>query len=781
MIQNIKIDPTHLRPRHRIFVFGSSAVFLIGYLALVIWFRTTNVYHHHFFESGLIVVAYNCARILFIGYLLWLIYATGRIVLGLLRAPLSSFSIGEGIVIACCVGTGLWHVVMHIVGTFGLLYWQFMTTVSFCILLLSVPLFQKILFLKTSVNVRFGSGYSSDIGHTLRFLYAALLLISISALLITRALYPGGGHDYYTHYFYYYHDVIAHHGTAPNDVWYQYYYSKGAGLFFFATLLTGPQGPELVSFCHIVIAAIAIGTLITVLAPGTFWAPTAIILYFLFYIVPLAGSPYSSAGPGGEFQKLHEITSACVVLALCVICLARRSSRQVPWPYYAAGIASAVTASILTPPVGILLGIVFGCGMLSTAWRKDHLGSAFYVNLSLSAFLSVAIVLIQNYLTTGLASDQFIDFMWHWSNVERLYSWGVVPVVIITSWIRDNYAEQAVPLGLPSLYLLADYVRVPAIWPIFATGVIAGAGVYQRTFWANQATARVFLALCGFVTVFAVLAILLGRSQIFSLFRLTTFFFPILMLVGILGWILFAKANFTRPAVLLFLPFSLLLSTLFVWSNTFNWLTQAAIKTRYAEKFLLGEFSLADAYSHQVGQDTLAYGAIHPGTLKAAQVAGADTRIWSMHTHSYCMAPGCRVESVVSFKMSSYYDKILTGSADTAKALLKKEGLNYFLISKDLVLIDLLQYSDLFSPANIAKHLAVRWTDGTTYLLTWPNDKTEPISTDFVNFYQKKIDTEKHSVFKFEPLILQLAQVMKMLEEGPQPWQPVRLPWSRWP
>ena len=60
------------------------------------------------------------------------------------------------------------------------------------------------------------------------------------------------------------------------------------------------------------------------------------------------------------------------------------------------------------------------------------------------------------------------------------------------------------------------------------------------------------------------------------------------------------------------------------------------------------------------------------------------------------------------------------GSAEEARELLQRAGINYFLFSSELIITDPLPLSSLFSPDNIALNLALRWTDGTTSLLTWP-------------------------------------------------------------
>jgi hypothetical protein len=94
--------------------------------------------------------------------------------------------------------------------------------------------------------------------------------------------------------------------------------------------------------------------------------------------------------------------------------------------------------------------------------------------------------------------------------------------------------------------------------------------------------------------------------------------------------------------------------------------------------FVAGDHSLARAYSQQSGRGGTPYGAIYPAALEAMRQVGPGKRIWSMHIHSYCLAPECRVESVVSFKMSRHLSQILNGRAEEAAAYLKQGGLNYF-------------------------------------------------------------------------------------------------------
>jgi hypothetical protein len=89
----------------------------------------------------------------------------------------------------------------------------------------------------------------------------------------------------------------------------------------------------------------------------------------------------------------------------------------------------------------------------------------------------------------------------------------------------------------------------------------------------------------------------------------------------------------------------------------------------------------------------------------------------------------------------------------------------------------MLQYSKLFAPKEIAAHLAIKWTDGTSYLLTWPGPDTRPITDEFLD--RQKVAAEAHAVFAFDKLLPEMDRAMKLLEGSQHPWKPVDFPWRR--
>jgi hypothetical protein len=67
---------------------------------------------------------------------------------------------------------------------------------------------------------------------------------------------------------------------------------------------------------------------------------------------------------------------------------------------------------------------------------------------------------------------------------------------------------------------------------------------------------------------------------------------------------------------------------------------------------------------------------------------------------------------------------------------LKRAGINFFFVSKELKLYTPLALSPVLSPDHIDQYLGVKWTDGTSYLLTWLDEGVQPLHQDFLTAYR---------------------------------------------
>lgn len=751
------------RPRAEVaWIVGLFAFFL----AIVGWFMRVDFYNRHFFDHGLVVLADNLARVGFVFLLAWLVYAPGDAVakLMLARTPQAALSPLDQAAIGFGIGVGLWHVLMLILGLAGLYYRSVMIGLTALILLCTARQFAAVASASWDCLARELRDLAQG-KHLARSLPVLFVVACALGLLLTRGLYPGGGGDYFTHYFYYYLDVLKRHDLSPNDVWYHYYYSKGYGLFFFAMLLTDPEAPSLVTYCCVIFATAAMAGLIRRIAPGTWWPAVVSSLYLLWNLI---GTRLARASGGGHFQKDHEQVTALIVMAIVALCMAQLSTAKRVWLVMAA--SSTVAIAIIAKPKGVIVGGLFAAFAALYMVKRRWSEAWAYVVAGAVVAITVAAILVIGYFATGLVHDQALDVALRFADTERLDRWGVLPQLVVISWIRDNYLDEVEPWLTMIFSSLPDFMRLEQLWVFVAGAIVLGAatwllrvGVPTRAARApasdtslgpSNTSANTILSVLAFVAFYlAAVSVVAGRSQSVSYERASTFFIPLLLLLGaaFCGWCASLGTDRGRPLIAAAVPAALLLGTLALWQIQDEWFSRAAHSLHDGARFLVGRYSLADAYEHQDGG--LPFGGINPGTLAAYRTVEPGATIWATNVDSYCMAPRCVVGSVVSFKMSGKLDKILTASPQEAKALLQEAGINYFLFSKDSILLDLIPYSKLFAPDTIGRYLGLRWTDGSSFLLTWIGPKTIPLPQQFYDYYDALLGRKEHPWFRFSQLV----------------------------
>ena len=751
-----------------------AAALIFGFIGIVVWFGAIDFYHRHFFDTGPIVAADNVVRVVFVAMLSWLIYAPGAAIAALLMSPneRAALTPPERAVLGFGIGLGLWHVVMLILGLLGLYYRPVIDGLCLVIVVASARHFADVAiagwrsFAVGFAGLRQGRATPERIG---------IILIGAAAvwLLLLRGLFPGGGGDYYTHYFYYYLEVLKNHGLAPNDVWYHYYYSKGSGLAFLGMLLTDPEAPALTTYACVVFAAAAIATLAARMAPNSLWPAAGAVIYLFYYLVSFG------ADGGGQFQKDHEEIAALVALTAWALCMERRVA---PRPFLVMAAAIAIAAAVVTPPIAILLGFFVG---LLAAWSmaRRRWSDMWAYGVVVAAIAgAVLAVLVVGYLQTGLASDQALDLMLRFADSARLDRWGVIPQIIAVAWIRNNYLQWEPPFGWATLREIAEFMRLRFLWP-FLTGPIIAVVILRvsgaLTGWrliaprdARSAllTKQTAWRLVALVLLLVAVALLAGRSQSLSFTRLSSFFVPVLVMLAIAGsvWGLsWPLARRDDTVLRLFVPAILLVGALVAWQSHAHWMSPLRRESANAMRFFAGSYSLAEAYSH--ANSLYAFGAINPGALAAAQQLPYGTPIWSTNVDSYCMVPGCLIESVISFKMSGRLDDILGGDPELAKQRLQEAGLNYFLFMKDYRMIDLLPFSRLFAPETIGSYLGVKWSDDSTFLLTWIGPDTTPLGPDFLEAYaRRRAEPDVLRWFRFDELAPVIAAIAPRMRSTTQ-------------
>ena len=129
-----------------------------------------------------------------------------------------------------------------------------------------------------------------------------------------------------------------------------------------------------------------------------------------------------------------------------------------------------------------------------------------------------------------------------------------------------------------------------------------------------------------------------------------------------------------------------------------------------------------------------------------AQIVGDGGRIWSLNApYHVSMAPAPRIEGFLSFGMSPLYHEILFEPPEQARELLRRGGLDFFIVDYSMPLFDVLPHAPLFRPESIRDWLSVVWSEGDIYLLSWARSGEEPLSDKFLARYAQAVEDAQQS------------------------------------
>jgi hypothetical protein len=768
LIHNVRnlIRPPRIAP--------GFVVFVAGYAAIVFWFKEVDVYHKEFSTPGLLTAAYNLCRVLYIFYLFWIVYQVGNFLLTCVAKD-SWRAVGgvERIAIGFFAGTGLCHAILLLLGYLDLY------TVPIAIII-TVPLvafaYRDAAALFATTRLAIADWYAPRNAQAWLFgLAVATALAAAVALLLVKGLYPAGGHDYFLHYFSYYKSVIDRGGIWPTAYYVHGYDSKGDGLVFLSMLLTDSIAHQLVTFCFIVAGALALHQFLSRIAPATLWPLVGVILYLSLYIYTPGTGMYLSNGGWGDFEKWHEFMTALTIAILWLVAGGFEAVGGIRLLRASAAGSAVIAAAIIDYTFSIYLGLVFTLlAAICLAFRRWRDGWT-CMALAATAGAVLTVMIATNYLTTGLFGDIAITSWWRFTDVDRLYRAGTLLQAINDYWSRIPLQPNAALFSYGTLKLIFLSLRLELLYPLVASGVGAAvlAVVMGRSSRPPQNQATVLIA-AGLA--YLIVALVLGRngSQEISFYRYSSFTLPIVIAVAVTLWSMVyvsAGAGLMRATLHLLVPVAVLAGC---WSAAF-----AAYPKRHfsqilanAARFAVGQTSIDEAYTDQrQWPGRLPWGGIYPGARGAYAVVGPHVRIWSFDSHAYCMLPDCDIDVFFYGPMTGEDERVFFGSPEEARRALQKAGLNYFLISSELNISDPMA-SPLFAPSNIAKYLGLRWTDGTTSLLTWLGPNTTPLSPTWLATYCRVVGRGSGLYYGA------MRKVFADLHARPHPWGRLDLPWA---
>ena len=355
-------------------------------------------------------------------------------------------------------------------------------------------------------------------------------------LLAVKGLHPGGGGDYYTHYFPYFRHVLLSHGLWPNDVWYHFYFSKGATITMTSMLLTDMLIPEVVSYLYFMVATLCVYSMMRR------WVNNRVIP--LLAMAACIGTFFWTTHPiyleWGQFQKHHEfmgslIMSVIWLAALVKDCQGPTAKAWMSFLALAAGHCILFTPTMFPMTCGIL-GSVLLASLLRRAW-----GVAWSMLAGVGAATVVlAATMIINYACTGMAEITPMRLFWKYADQERFSRW--VSPYVVTVLLEGSSPEmgtlQLIDQGklrlsrLEYAEIMARTEAVSILFPVFRSKRLPGNTNLSTTQDQVEAPATELRIPITLLLVLAVIGIqsFRGRRLSFEVWRLVP---PVISALGL--------------------------------------------------------------------------------------------------------------------------------------------------------------------------------------------------------------------------------------------------------
>ena len=435
----------------------------------------------------------------------------------------------------------------------------------------------------------------------------------------------------------------------------------------------------------------------------------------------------------------------------------------------------------------ILLFLTSLLGIFIFRKDRDALIKIIFTIAYIGIFL--LLILLVNYLFTGLVSDQLILFFWPYINFSKLSHWGVLGELIFLHYAFTGIRANSPPLGIDFLSNVFFQLRLDIWGPLYILGIPAlivtcrKNCIHKLNFNDNFNVVNIILLV--FIVNFIALSCLFGRGQTISFYRFSSFTYGPILCFGLILCSVVTKNLVMRLFLIIFVTIyfyityfnggSLLLKN-YISSSSSGYLEtkKNSISNILLNAIFLqqGKFSLKDSYQNQQGwPGRMPWGGIFPPMEIITRIIGANTPIYTLHVHTYCMLPGCRLYSFFSTLASKNPIELYYASPEIEMQELKKSGIDYFIFSKDLQIGSALPKTPLFAPENIGDYMGIKWTNGSTYLLTWKGDGVKAINQIFLDDYKYQIQKSLDSNgYPFEVI----HKVLMQMKDNPTA---INLPW----
>ena len=761
---------------------------LISLCISVLWFDRHDVFNEQF---GIVTPSFHIAtvaRFIIVAYVVFTMVAIGKLLL--LRVGGAGIKGVDNFLAASVLGGSVIVVIVYVLGLSGLLYrWVL------AVLLMGAVFCWPDLRLR---HLRWPSfGFQTTVSGRWESYLTALLSVGLAAqiayLLLWKGLVPSISYDVVSHYIPYYGSVIREHGTAINEFYWHFYEFKGLSFHFLAAVLADVQAIQLLVFCLVCIAAVAL--LKTVQRIGG-----SISLGLLAVAIFLGSTQILEA----DLQKAHLLIGVFIFLSYyfghMLFEAKDENFRPLTWVFCVAIGTVSLLQTISSAYVVILL---IALTITALCFRQYRLLSIFGIAMAVIIVIA-ATTMIYNYAMVGMyAMDPMMFNLKHGDKTRYLQHFSLTEMIFLMDFQPGNTMEGL--NGLVNVYKAGGGVGVIRMLAVASSSsliaiisaVAASAAIVNAFFYGPRKQ------LIGKLALIAVLAVTLIIALTLTNFS-PKHFVSIIFSASAMGYRMGLGSILIVAVILLLQPFgtrqvnaALVAGILFVlgvgvlliilggdapgrmtvWLSFFQALFFAVavtFVTQLLARHWLGSFGAISA--------TIALGLflflitniknnewesrlLMPylkGEVSYSEIYDRQGGGWAEYIRhhippenivlslDYCFVceslPNMRWQPPIWNVYSDKTDEVWYGTPDIAAKILRERHVDYIVFNVTHPLFAH-AFAPLFSPESIGKYFKVHWASpdaspyGKSYILTW-RDKTLDNDSSleaFMKDYQDKV------------------------------------------
>lgn len=589
-----------------------------------------------------------------------------------------------------------------------------------------------------------------------------LVSMLLSIIVLTKGLYPGAlDTDIWEHYFHYYEHVIQTGHIKPNEVWYQFYLSKGAGLFFIFMVMSDFFAPQLVSVIILLLVSIIIFDVTKVVTGDVAWSAAALIVFYAYLL-----HDYDS----GAFFKHHFVFLGLLsFVAWCIYNLFSATLISKSNVAVVTMMACCFYAGFYLPAVSVIL-----CGMLVITIlinkSKKNLQIQIQRNITKALLFIIAGGVISigvNWAATGLGEIVPVKLFWMFADQERFLrlfgsngldyfmlndskvifseqrNWNGRWLAAVLHYPFFNFLLSIEILALGALLILQSYLSPHVLSASFKNlFLVLVALMIPSVLFAQYvqipSTIRLFIFAGFFVVIACVCSLQAGISVFIPAGSQLTISSVFMVLISVCAIIKAVPTVIVHRAGL---------------SEFYS--THGSLRTT------LGAAESLTKHGSKVGIDFISRVRAIIGPQQVILALGYDPGY-------YYMLPKPGIKSEPSYAFGPGWDQMGHLGATKLRAELASQGISYFVLGLDTHLFSKVAFSPLFSSIGVMKNLKVVLSDQDRYLLTWK----DPASTDSVPTEFLEVLEFKRSGALFFPFSEKFCRTVRSLssisDENPQ-------------